>query len=194
MVLSEYVVRYVQSEPRPPSNWARPKKGCGCDSCQDLDKFLLDPDTEVSHFTVAQPIREHLTSHLGFGYDLRTEKTTARGRAYTVVITKTLRGYEQEKKAWERRCEQGMQQIQDLGSESLMKTLLGDIFERIWSLDARGIAPYGPDPRASTSTEPDMKPLALGTMGFSRMNRTAQPLSPITNRKRPLIDLTRDSD
>lgn len=69
-----------------PTNWVKPKKGCGdvdCRDCTKLDRFLQDPDKKYGRFKVHTQRRKHLEEQFG---GLTEEKQTYQGytgRGYT---------------------------------------------------------------------------------------------------------------
>lgn len=181
LTLVKYILLYVKPEPQPPADWTRTKKGCGCGDCQQLDRFILDPNKKVGHFPMAETRRRHLSGRVSGEY---LEDTEPYGSPPTLVLTKTTKGFQAEKNAWQERVDQGFKQLSKLGSREVLKSVLGDLFPLIAALNGRGLV-------ARANALPPLAPA-----GASRVNQAGvEPLVPITDRKRPAtVDLTNDSD
>lgn len=64
------------------------KVGCGCEDCQPLDKFMLDPNVSTVTFRLAQYRRHHLESRLSSATDLCTSQTIRSGSPHGLMVTK----------------------------------------------------------------------------------------------------------
>jgi hypothetical protein len=82
-----------------PKDWAQLVKiKCNCADCNELEKFLRDPQERVHRFRRAEPQRTHLETTVEqyrCDVDCVTERT---GRPYTLVITKNRASYERRTK------------------------------------------------------------------------------------------------
>ena len=67
---------------------------CACDDCRELEAFARDPVEQTHRFPVRKDHRRHLHQTIG-GHDLdMTHVTERKGSPYTLVCTKTRRGFE----------------------------------------------------------------------------------------------------
>ncbi|KAI9744730.1 MAG: hypothetical protein M1818_001655 [Claussenomyces sp. TS43310] len=134
-LLGNYVNRYVEKEPMPPTDWSRPRRGCGCKDCKELNRFLTNPAMATCPFSMAEHRRTHLERQLDPSeYQMKTERY---GSPYTLVVTKTNGGYQKVHQKWVQRRTHAQKTVMALGSDAL-KTLLGDLYESI--IDCRGVA------------------------------------------------------
>lgn len=51
-ILSAYVVRYVQAEPKQAADWALTSVHCSCGDCTSLNAFLRHPAQKVGRFSM----------------------------------------------------------------------------------------------------------------------------------------------
>jgi hypothetical protein len=86
--------------PQEPTDWRRESTtGCNCADCQELSRFLKDPNVKTLRLPLAEQRRRHL-HHIIDGKKLDTTHVTERrGRPYTLVCTKTKASYEHALKA-----------------------------------------------------------------------------------------------
>jgi hypothetical protein len=91
--------------PEPPKDWHQEVTiKCQCLECRALEGFARNPLERVHRFLAATERRAHLHSTIEqYGLDM-THETERKGRPFTLVCTKTLRGFE-------RRCGQYHQEI-----------------------------------------------------------------------------------
>jgi hypothetical protein len=86
---SEQLEALTAQEPKPPADFRRDAPVvCNCADCDELRRFLQDPQQEVHHFKASQNRRGHLEDQIRGGrcdLDLETDQ---RGRPYTLVCTK----------------------------------------------------------------------------------------------------------
>ena len=67
---------------------------CPCEDCRELESFARDPVERTHRFPVRKDRRRHLHQTIG-GHDLdMTHVTERKGSPYTLVCTKTRRGFE----------------------------------------------------------------------------------------------------
>lgn len=86
--------------PREPTDWRRePATGCKCADCQELSRFLDDPNRETLRLPLAQHRRQHLHQVIDSRQLDTTHVTERRGRPYTLVCTKTKASYGRALKA-----------------------------------------------------------------------------------------------
>ena len=92
----------------PPADWRRASKlPCHCARCQQLARFLSDPEARTWVFKAAEADRSHVLDTIrraGCDVDTRTER---QGRPYSLVCTKNQASYD-------RRVTQRAQDLKDL--------------------------------------------------------------------------------
>lgn len=64
------------------------KIGCGCQDCQPLDKFMVDPNASTVTFRLAQHRRQHLEVRISSATDLCTSQTIRSGSPHGLMVTK----------------------------------------------------------------------------------------------------------
>ena len=148
-LLELYVQRYIGAEPPAPQEWAKPRRGCGCTDCQELDRFLVDPNRTVGRFSVAEKRRRHIVSQIGNTCENETER---KGLPYTLVVTKNEHTWKEALKAWQQRCDEAARNIQDIGLPAL-KDLLADRYTELTEFTAMrlGAPPPTRTPLVTTS-------------------------------------------
>ncbi|MEE8130485.1 MAG: 2OG-Fe(II) oxygenase [Vicinamibacterales bacterium] len=73
---------------------------CACDDCRELEAFARDPVEQTHRFPVRKDRRRHLHQTIG-GHDLdMTHVTQRKGSPYTLVCTKTRRGFERRQQQY----------------------------------------------------------------------------------------------
>ncbi|KAH0545386.1 hypothetical protein FGG08_000527 [Glutinoglossum americanum] len=129
-LLNAYICRFVRTETR---DWLRPHYGCGCDDCNQLDRFLSDERFGSVSFSMVRKRREHIASRLPVSrYSIVTMKTSS---PYWLVISKTDEGCLSVVK-WKERCEKALGWIKGLGTEEELRGVLGLKYEEIVGLSA----------------------------------------------------------
>ena len=132
-VLETYVQRSVCLEPAKPRDWSQPRVGCHCSDCHQLNRFLADPTQKTGNFPMAEKRRRHLQYKLpDTGC---THEIVCRGSPYTLVVTKTMKKWQDSHKAWKARCVTASNNFQIIGTEAL-QGILGESYEEIVSLKA----------------------------------------------------------
>jgi predicted 2-oxoglutarate/Fe(II)-dependent dioxygenase YbiX len=82
-----------------PKDWMQYiKLSCKCADCQQLQSFLTDPETRVSHFRVKKERRQHLHNQINTHVPDMTHVTQRKGSPYTLVCTKTRDTYHKQLK------------------------------------------------------------------------------------------------
>jgi len=90
----------VALPPQEPTDWRRESAtGCKCAGCQELSRFLDDPNRETLRLPLAKDRRQHLHQVIDSRQLDTTHVTERRGRPYTLVCTKTKASYERALKA-----------------------------------------------------------------------------------------------
>lgn len=136
-VLKTYLPRFVCMEPAKPRDWSQPRVACHCSDCHQLNRFLADPTQKTGRFPMAEKRRKHLQYKLpDTGC---THETVCQGSPYTLVVTKTMKKWQDTHKAWKARCVTAGHSFQIIGTEAL-KEILGDFYEEITSLKAMKLA------------------------------------------------------
>lgn len=98
--------------PSRPADYRRAAKlSCNCHDCQELSRFLADPDESVLRLPLAMDRRQHLHQMIdSCGCDV-THVTTRTGRPFTLVCTKTTASYERACQVYSRDCK-NLQRLQ----------------------------------------------------------------------------------
>ncbi len=89
-------------EPQEPKDFRRAATiPCTCELCQELKRFLKDPNESVHRFPLRKELRRHLHQQIDtHGIDL-THVTERRGSPYTLVCTKTTASYKASLKKYQ---------------------------------------------------------------------------------------------
>lgn len=131
------------------------KIGCGCQDCQPLDKFILDPKTEKTTFRLVQKRRLHLEAQLSKASDICSYETIKSGNPHGVQVTKLTKVVQASK--WESRQKEAKTFLSTIGTDEVIKKIMGvrysDVIAAIngtVSFGATKIADVGSS--ASTST------------------------------------------
>ncbi|MCA9199398.1 MAG: 2OG-Fe(II) oxygenase [Planctomycetales bacterium] len=100
--IDELINRLVQAtaeEPSPPSDFRRPSEtGCNCSYCDQLSRFLSDPEQEQAQIRAAEGARHHLEQVIrSENIDVVT-KVIKSGSPYSLGLTKTTASYEADVK------------------------------------------------------------------------------------------------
>ena len=171
-VLEQYILRWVQPQPKPPKDWKQATVGCGCEDCRSLSRFLANPTEKVGRFSVNQKRRYHIQSMLG--NTGCTHETERRGSPQTLIVTKTLAKYQAAHKAWASRCEVAKKHLAEFKKETL-KDFLAEMYEPTMSLSAIQL---------SSTRQIDQDPVQASAMS-SNSNASNRRLPPVTKRKTP---------
>ena len=185
-VLETYLQRFVCLEPAKPRDWSQPRVGCHCSDCHQLNRFLADPTQKTGSFSMAEKRRRHLEYKLpDTGC---THETVRRGSPHTLVVTKTMKKWQDSHKAWKARCVTASHGFQTIGTEA-MQEILGGSYEELVSLRAVKLAspaetsagppthaaPQAPPHQTLRPPAPSPMPSALQTakMAARRRNQLA---------------------
>jgi hypothetical protein len=139
-ILSSFISKESAPQPRPPRNWVRRWRGCGCEECNILDVFLRNPSLSQTEIRQYVPVLDHIEERLRRDIRDETIKTEIiRGsQPLTLRIQKVDHVYECELKVWTQKQDFIKKKIPDLGVQSL-RMLLGEHFQTI--MDVRPIVP-----------------------------------------------------
>jgi len=86
--------------PRREDDWSvEPRGGCGCEVCDLLDGFLIDPERRTFEWALAKEGRRHVHSRLDLAELPVGHQTRRTGRPYTLVLTKTAAIFERDRQA-----------------------------------------------------------------------------------------------
>ncbi|KAI9763849.1 MAG: hypothetical protein M1840_009033 [Geoglossum simile] len=128
-LISTYIARYIRPEPEN----RVPPLGCReCRDCEKLDRFLVDPKFNTIRFSMVQCRREHVEHHTQESRELRVE--TVRASLPHSLVVKKVAGEAAVK--WRKRCEEAEKWMQELGSETQVKEMLGSGYKAIVGLNA----------------------------------------------------------
>ena len=121
IVIENYIRRYLGVEPPRPFAPTLVKHGCGCNECNELDRFILDPLQQTGSFRYKKAIRLHLEQRI-----LRDVKyTTQRGSPLTLCITKNAAEYAAKRAVadYRKRCDYVRRDLISIGLPALNKML-----------------------------------------------------------------------
>ena len=133
-VLKNYIQRYVGVEPSKPRDWAVRPRGCGCGDCGDLDAFLVSPKEMVGRFRLGKGRRQHLHGRLNSARGI-THETERHGNPQTLVVSKTLNGWQHSHSEWAERNANAKKSFEAMGTANL-REILGDELEEILNSNA----------------------------------------------------------
>ncbi|KAI9775128.1 MAG: hypothetical protein M1839_001439 [Geoglossum umbratile] len=131
-LIATYTIRYVRLEPR---NWVRPRYGCGCDDCEMLNRFLVDPKFDTVGFAMAKKRREHVESQVQDKEGLSAE-TVKLSTPHSLVVRKVQEDKSMGLAKWRERCVEAEEWIGSLGTIEQVKEVLGWRYEELASLKA----------------------------------------------------------
>lgn len=99
---SEFLLKRSDHPPTPPRDWRQEiSVKCQCQDCQELQSFVLNPESQVHSFRVKKERRQHL-HHTIDSCDMEMTHITEReGSPQTLVCTKTRRNYEAKCKQYQ---------------------------------------------------------------------------------------------
>jgi hypothetical protein len=131
-MMETYIMRVVQKEPEKPRDWSRPNecKICFsfCSDCVLLREFLMDPREERRRFVVS-------SEHLRFNVPSQCEISAYDRENPTVfIVTKTLRGWEENHLEWKNRASKAQETFKRLPQIEL-KQCLAEKYDKIIGLD-----------------------------------------------------------
>ncbi|KAF8656949.1 hypothetical protein AX16_002304 [Volvariella volvacea WC 439] len=130
---------------------ARPL-GCGCEECQQLDRFLTKSGESSHTFSVVLVRRRHLIQRLEAGKDIVSYEVIARGSPHKLVVQKipaVAAAFD-----WSSRHSAAEKFLSKFGDEDSMKELMGDRYQDVEAaLD--GIRPFHMD---HTQSDPESVP------------------------------------
>ncbi|KAL8831489.1 MAG: hypothetical protein Q9170_005273 [Blastenia crenularia] len=185
-ILDQYVRLYVGPERAKPLDWTQLRRGCGCQDCGMLDRFLTGPNQQIGKFSMAEKRRSHLERRLsGSGCTLDTER---RGSLHTLVATKTMKNWHAAHKAWRDRCEVAKQSFQAIGTRALQE-ILGDDYERCTDVSStRSRSPTSPVTGTATGV-PAAGSLKAWNAAMAQQSTPRQPLAAVSQPSSKSIDL-----
>jgi hypothetical protein len=129
-----YVTRVVQKEPEKPRDWSRPKEKekcwLNCLDCQNIKKFLLDPQQEHGRFVILSDNRYHIQNSVSNNCECSTNISA---NPPEVIIRKTLKGWEKVHEKWQERASRAQKILKGLPQKEL-KQSLADEYDAIMGL------------------------------------------------------------
>lgn len=140
-----YILRGIGCEPEMSQTWTKPRKGCGCEVCNEVDRFLVDPSRRTAAFAKLLPVRKHIIERFGGRYhDSRdiscrdgkfTLSTIAIRTPHSLEITKNHEMYRRQHAEWTTKADDERRSLRSLDpSTSCLQTRLGPQWEDIVSL------------------------------------------------------------
>lgn len=127
LILKEYIAGFVGLEPRAPSNWTLPTRGCRsrCSDCAAVNRFLRNPTEKVGRFPIGKSRRHHLHQYFNNASNVEyTIQTLRHTEPETWQITKHRKEYEDRRRAWEGKRKDAEKRINSLGEAGLLKSYL----------------------------------------------------------------------
>ena len=130
--LPVYIKRFVLEEPRPPTDWARPRASiyCRCRDHASFNEFLQDPTREIGRFVMSQWRQNHIQAAVD-----KTEFYTDIDRSETkralIVIKNHQKHFLVDHEEWQKRKATAAANIKHLASEADLRALLGDLYESV---------------------------------------------------------------
>jgi hypothetical protein len=175
-VLTTYIERYVQPEPRPRTDWSRPTVVCECQDCPSLNIFLANANQQTCRFRLSGKRRDHMFSKVAdTGIDQYTD--TIDRYCHSLILTKNGNYFEVLHKSWVERSSVAKKCIQAMDSEIGLRPFLADLYDSIMSLSM-----------VSSSTARDYRqllpPPSASGGNYTQGQNTTQPLAPIANNVR----------
>jgi hypothetical protein len=147
-MLTTYIRRVVQKEPEKPSDWARlnEKLKCYSSTCRDcpmLEEFLADTEAESRSFEARGPLCYTAVPHKC------TQVKDNSQEPPLIVVTKTLKGWEENHAQWEKRASKARETLKRLPLEQLKQCLAKD-YDAI--MDLRMVRVRMKRPRSDSSS------------------------------------------
>ncbi|KAL9086906.1 MAG: hypothetical protein Q9165_006912 [Trypethelium subeluteriae] len=106
------------------ANLSTISKEC-CGDCRVLNMFLANPEQDVGTFPMAKERRRHLHEKLDYIRG-QSNDTVRRGSPYTLVVTKDLRHWGEDVRAWQVRVERARQVFSQFDHSTLKQILAGE--------------------------------------------------------------------
>ncbi|RYP79365.1 hypothetical protein DL769_002989 [Monosporascus sp. CRB-8-3] len=128
-LLRTYVYADAPTPPRRLPGWAHRPRGCGCEDCRDLDRFLGAADEKVGRFSVNKEKRQHIEYRLPRFHDKSREifscSLDQKRKPYTLVVTKVRQGreFEEDAREYRERLERFEQRVRPLRLEYVEQSM-----------------------------------------------------------------------
>ncbi|RYP23543.1 hypothetical protein DL765_001057 [Monosporascus sp. GIB2] len=128
-LLRTYVYADAPTPPRRLPGWAHRPRGCGCEDCRDLDRFLGAADEKVGRFSVNKEKRQHIEYRLPRYHDKSREVFSCsldqKRKPYTLVVTKVRQGreFEEDAREYRERLERFEQRVRPLRLEYVEQSM-----------------------------------------------------------------------
>jgi hypothetical protein len=187
----------ARTKPIELANWARKKRECSCGDCYLLDSFLVNPTQRVGRFQTGERRRSHLerrlnAQHFKIGFE-------GNRSCYVLVVTKTMREYEDAFKKWKRDCDLLERQMEHLKIPAMARLLRASSYKDLVCLDCNSPPshPMTGDQRQtlapSAGLENRRPPTTATTTGMKRKAETGESL-PDAKGRHEVVDLCSDSE
>ncbi|MCJ1281729.1 hypothetical protein MMC26_001051 [Xylographa opegraphella] len=122
-ILDLYIRRYVGDEPDGESNWARPRLGCGCAECRQLDHFLADTDSQQETFVLSPAQGAHFRHRIE---NSCKHQVVQINRMVALVFTKIEDPPHTSISRWIKRRDETIQNFKVIGTREVLQEILGD--------------------------------------------------------------------
>lgn len=145
------------------------KIGCGCEECQSLDKFILDPATQATQFRLIQSRRTHLERQIGTALDLCTYQTVRSGSPHSLQVKKFPEVL--QACTWDQRRKAARTFLSSIGTDEVIKKIMGMRYADVVAA-IKGTTPFGATKVSGEQTSvPTSKNISSGSRIMSATYR-----------------------
>ncbi|KAM3087010.1 hypothetical protein ACMFMF_000941 [Clarireedia jacksonii] len=134
-ILSSCVEKTMFREPRPPTDWKRQKRGCGCNDCKNLDAFLQNPNKVEETFHINGDRRKHLRAQLSKDcYDPQKSIALSETKIkspFGLIVKKILDYHYSRVTQWEKDRETMRKTIREVAPPADLQKLLGQYYDAL---------------------------------------------------------------
>jgi hypothetical protein len=123
LLIGNYLHDVLGAKPRKLTAKIR-KIGCGCNDCQEVDRFLTSSTTAQQVFRYAQARRLHVERQLSAAPDLVTFQTIRSGNPHGVMVTK--RPEIVEASQWISKVSEAKVFLNSIGDDAVIAKLMGN--------------------------------------------------------------------
>lgn len=188
-LFQDCLMRFVEvsagtEPPLTSSDWSRPSVSCDnypspCRDCQQLNRFLADPQQKIERFKMAENRRKHLSRLCGpQQLDMNTDRTNV---PYTLVVTKNNKILRTAHDIWRQKVERVKTELNEFDQVAL-RELLADKADMITSLSIirkHQSSAQAPGNKAGPSWAPP--PLAQQSLAQQNVVSNPRQLQPTQN-------------
>ncbi|KAF8908586.1 hypothetical protein CPB84DRAFT_1843480 [Gymnopilus junonius] len=117
------------------------KLGCGCQDCNSLVAFIVDPRSSMTTFRLVQARRSHLEGQLMRARDLCTYITVRSGSPHGLQVTKHPEAV--KVLVWEWRQKDAKAFLASIGPDTIIAQIMGERYTEVQRA-LQGVARFGP--------------------------------------------------